>query len=646
MKRLMTIALALVGALMLVLSCEKAPFVTMTGPRSFTFTRDGGTQPFTFTCNRDWSVSSSESWIRVSPSSGTKGDNEITVTITCSANTTYDPRNATITVRVEELTETISVTQETGIGLLVSPSTFDLTNAEQTIEVEVQQNVNYTVEIDEACKDWIKQGGTKALSTDKVTFTIAANASYDKREGKITFKQSNGDLTCTVTVQQAQLDAIITQSTYDISYEQQSLGIEVKSNVEFEVLSQVDWIKYVETKALSSSTITVSIDANESYDGRTGTIVIKQKNGNISETVSIKQKGLVKKDITLSSAGTLADALGSEASSTNYLIIHGPINGSDIRFIRALSSIFILDISNAVIKSGGESYYDTYYTTDDIIGAYMFYEMTYQELLLPKSVKKIDSQAFFDFNGIKVVLPEGIEELADQAFSRSNNLIEIKIPDSVTKIGEYCFSLCKSLKKAEYGAGLSGTGIGTFFNCHALSEVILPDNIVTIDESAFEMCYALQSVNFPSKLISIAQDSFRRCSGIKEIVIPDSVKRLEDNCFNCFQETSSLEKVTLGKNLEYLGNGSFYCSIVLKEIVIPSKVTYIGHDCFGTCNKLSNIKLEPINPPTASEYGYGYGRIHFYGLPSDAVMYVPQESLTKYKEAQYWRELASIMVGY
>ena len=292
MRRLITIALTLIGALMLVLSCEKAPFVTMNDPRSFTFTRDGGTQSFTFTCNRDWSVSPSESWIRVSPSSGSKSNNEVEVTIMCMPNTMYDPRNATITVRVEELTEIISVTQETGLGLLVSPTTFDLTNAAQDIEIEVQKNVQYSVAIDDTGTEWIRQGGTKALSTDKVTFHISANTSYDNREGNITFKQLDGELSAKIVVKQKQTDnIIISKSNYDLSNEEHTLTVDVQSNVAFEVISQVDWVKHVETKALSASAVTLSVNENETYKKRTGTVLIKQKDGDLSRSITCVQKG-------------------------------------------------------------------------------------------------------------------------------------------------------------------------------------------------------------------------------------------------------------------------------------------------------------------------------------------------------------------
>ena len=292
MKQLFRLFVILLNLSMLASSCQQAPLLTMTGSRTYNFTREGGTQSFTFSCNRDWSVSASENWITVSPSSGTPADGEITVRITCSANTTYDGRSATITVRVEDLSETITVTQDTGIGLILSPTTFDLTNEAQDIVIEVQKNVQYAVTIDEASKSWIAQKGTKALSSEKVTFSIAANESYDNREGKITFKQTDGDLVQTVTVKQSQTNGLfITTPEYDLSNEAHTLTVEVKANVEFEVSSQAEWIKYgsTSTKALTPSQITLRVNANETYDDREGKVIVKQKGGNLTGTITIRQ---------------------------------------------------------------------------------------------------------------------------------------------------------------------------------------------------------------------------------------------------------------------------------------------------------------------------------------------------------------------
>lgn len=271
-------------------SCQKAPFLSFTGQKSFTFTDAGGSETITFTCNRAWSVTSSESWLTVSPAKGEANEEGAKVTITCAANTTYDPRNATVTILSEGLSESISVSQETNYGLIVSPTTFNLTNAEQVIEIEVQKNVQYSVAIDKNCSDWISLGGTKALTTDIVTIHIGENKSYDDREGKITFKRVDGDLSQTVTIKQSQKNGLfITTSEYDLSNENHNLSVEVKANVEFEVSTQEDWIKIVETKALNSSTISLIIDANESYDNRTGAVIVKQTNGDLTGTITINQ---------------------------------------------------------------------------------------------------------------------------------------------------------------------------------------------------------------------------------------------------------------------------------------------------------------------------------------------------------------------
>ena len=190
MKPFFRISVFAIALLAVVSSCQKAPFITLNGSKDYTFSDQGGSQTLSFSCNREWSVSSSASWVRVSPSSGTVSDGgEVNVTITCEANTTYDPRNTTLTIRVEELTETIRIEQATNLGLFASPTSFDLTYDEQTIEIEVQANVKYAIEIDAASQSWISQVTTKALSTDKLVFSVAENKTDDRREGKIVIEQ-------------------------------------------------------------------------------------------------------------------------------------------------------------------------------------------------------------------------------------------------------------------------------------------------------------------------------------------------------------------------------------------------------------------------------------------------------------------------
>lgn len=295
MKRVLTL-ISIIFCFALLFSCQQAPMLSVSGPRSYTFTRDGGTQSFTFTCDRDWRVSTSDSWISVSPSSGSASDGETTVNIKCNPNTSYDSRTATLTITAEELTETITVNQDTGVGLIASPTTFELTNDEQTIEIEVRKNVQYSVAIDNESAAWIKPGGTKALTSDNITFTISANTSYDGREGKIVFKQLDGDLSETVIIKQAHGEGLIVEITdYDLSFEAQTIEVQVKNNVSFSVFipeNAKDWITLVsstQTKALVNDRVVFAIARNSTSSNREASITIEQTDGPLAATVTVKQ---------------------------------------------------------------------------------------------------------------------------------------------------------------------------------------------------------------------------------------------------------------------------------------------------------------------------------------------------------------------
>lgn len=71
-----------------------------------------GKATVTFSTNAAWtaSVSSSTSWLKVSPTSGAAGTH--TLTLTAEENDTYDERNATITIKAGSVSKKITVTQK------------------------------------------------------------------------------------------------------------------------------------------------------------------------------------------------------------------------------------------------------------------------------------------------------------------------------------------------------------------------------------------------------------------------------------------------------------------------------------------------------------------------------------------------------
>lgn len=284
--------LVLCSAFLLIAACQKAPELTLTGSSNIELSVDGSSATITFTANRDWRVSSSDSWVSVSPSSGTASDGPVSVTVRCNANTTYDDRTATVTITMEELSQAITVRQPANLGIVLPSQSFDLQSDARSIEVEVKANVDYTVE---TSVDWIKQTGTKGLTSKTLTFSIEENKTYDPREGKITIKSKVSSVPDQViSVKQAQKDAIIVEKTsYDMPYGGGEIEIKVEANVGFDVTPDSEWLHHVSTKALSSSTVLIKVDENETYNARNGKVEITQQNGSIKHTIAINQAGRI-----------------------------------------------------------------------------------------------------------------------------------------------------------------------------------------------------------------------------------------------------------------------------------------------------------------------------------------------------------------
>ena len=52
--------------------------------------------------------------------------------------------------------------------------------------VEVKANIDYEYEIGKDCKDWVTLKETRALQTTMLSFDVAQNTDFEKREGTIT----------------------------------------------------------------------------------------------------------------------------------------------------------------------------------------------------------------------------------------------------------------------------------------------------------------------------------------------------------------------------------------------------------------------------------------------------------------------------
>lgn len=254
---------------------------------------DGGSVAVSFSAYGNWQLADNQQrvaeWLTVSPSSGSKGDN--TITITADVNGTYDERNATVKLTCGTETKSIVVTQKQKDAITVSKSKFEISAMGETISVEVKANIEYSYKIEDDAKSWVAEIGTKAMAAKTLSFKISENEDNDKREGTITF--SSGDIKETIKIYQegAKPAIVLTQSEYAVAAGGETIKVEVKSNVDvsYSIASGIDWIIESNTKAMSTSTFYFQIAANESYESRTAEIFFRNEANGLSEKVIITQ---------------------------------------------------------------------------------------------------------------------------------------------------------------------------------------------------------------------------------------------------------------------------------------------------------------------------------------------------------------------
>lgn len=255
--------------------------------------QQGGTINIPFTATGEWNATMindrAESWITINPSSGKSGDIELSVTAT--ANETYDERNATIVLQCGDDKKEIVVKQKQKDALTVTSSKYEVPSGGGNISVEVKANIEYEIEVK---ADWIKQvenQDTRALTSSLLNFKVDFNDTESKREGEIIIK--SGNLSETVKVYQEYGDFItLTQKDFTLPEEGGTVDIEINSTVGYDVKmpSGANWITEIQSRAVSTHTRHYQVEPNENYDSREAKIIFyNTEDETIADTVSIYQ---------------------------------------------------------------------------------------------------------------------------------------------------------------------------------------------------------------------------------------------------------------------------------------------------------------------------------------------------------------------
>jgi hypothetical protein len=210
----------------------------------------------------------------------------------------------------------------------------------------------------------------------------------------------------------------------------------------------------------------------------------------------------------------------------------------------------------------------------------------------PSSVTEIGDGAFFSCDNLeRVTLSEGLQTLGQQVFQYDHLLTSIVLPDTLTKMGERCFSDTglKSIKLSnnleaipklafdntqlssiDIPASVQSLGLCAFEGTD-ITSLVLPDGITNIPYNLCAGCKNLVSVTLPNTVIKIEIGAFLNCTSLTSIALPSSLKELSSNAFG----KTGIEELIIPYGTESVSLSNMES---LKRLYVPSTVQSLYTD--------------------------------------------------------------------
>lgn len=219
---------------------------------------------------------------------------------------------------------------------------------------------------------------------------------------------------------------------------------------------------------------------------------------------------------------------------------------------------------------------------------------TREHVLIPSEiggfpVTALADKAFYEKHVTTVVVPDSVTEIGDLCFSGDNYLVSLTLPDGLAELSYGALESCYSLMDFELPKGLKTIGAGALQSIFYLTHLTIPAGVTDIEQMNFLMMHGLEEVSVAEGSTSFTYDAengllmtadkarllhcFFHLAPQKEIILPEGMKTIDPFAFHY---DVTVEKIVLPEGTETIGLLAFGICPKLTEIVIPASVTAIG----------------------------------------------------------------------
>lgn len=297
--------------------------------------------------------------------------------------------------------------------------------------------------------------------------------------------------------------------------------------------------------------------------------------------------------------------LDLDPDEVSGLVLTGTMNGEDLKFLAdaqgLVGSLAYLDLEKVKFE-----YDETLYRSYSPPKGFHQDAYTYN-YIFSKENRTVQVPAGFGFKRYDCYR----NNLA-RAFFRNGSLVTVKLPESMTELGENIFDDCKALRGVKLPEGVAHIEGAAFQGCNILEKLNFPAKLTSVGDNAFRSCLSLELDNLPNSLLYVGREAF--CDVPLKALKLDRKVEIGAGAFSntpiteiematpcdsilggTFSDCPNLTKITIGEGLKYIGYGAFSNSPV-KEANLPSTLRDISSYAFlgysSYCPFINDIQPE------------------------------------------------------